>query len=171
MGQDQDNARTDQLREMRRISSEVGREVHRLAWELRPTALDDFGLQDAAAQYVEAWGDRLGLAVDFASDLEMQRFEPGSEIALYRVLQEAMTNVARHAGATRVSVILNRVGKSIRLIVEDDGSGFCTGQQEPKRSGFGLRSIRERVSLLGGTVQLESAPGKGTTLLCSVPVS
>jgi signal transduction histidine kinase len=166
-----DPVRSDRLAELRRISAEVGQEVHRLAWELRPSALDDLGLHAAAAHYVKTWGDRLGLAVDFVSDLNAQRFGPGSEIALYRILQEAMTNVARHAHATRVSVILGRIGASVRLIVEDDGTGFgAVACSERQPAGFGLSSMRERVALLGGTLQLESTPGKGTTLLCSVPV-
>ena len=159
--------------ETREVTNEIGREVHRLAWELRPTMLDDAGLQQAAVAYVEAWSSRFGISVDYVGDLPGMRPAGPGEITLYRVLQEALTNVARHAVASRVSVLLTSVGRAVRLVIEDDGIGFTYREAAPQDGGegFGLRNIRERLMLVGGTLQVETAPGAGTTLYCVVPIA
>jgi signal transduction histidine kinase len=158
--------------ELKAITSATSQEVHRLSWELRPTALDDLGLEAAIANYLEKWSERFNLDVDFVGNLQGRRLPAPIEITLYRVLQEAMTNVAKHANATRISVVLETDIHEARLIVEDDGSGFVqehTGASHPWNSGFGLLGMRERLGLVGGSLVIETAQRRGTALFCRIP--
>jgi light-regulated signal transduction histidine kinase (bacteriophytochrome) len=157
---------------LKHLTAEAGQEVSKLAWEIRPTALDDLGLQTAFEQFLEEWGERTKLQFDLLLTLSDRRLPPTIEIALYRVLQEAITNVVKHAGASRVGVILEATATEVRLIVEDDGGGFQIdeGQFDGKPPArLGLLGIRERLSLVGGVLEIESSPA-GTTLLIHVPL-
>jgi len=150
----------------------MSREVHRLSWELRPTALDDLGLEGAIANYLEKWSEHSNMEVDFAGNLRGRRLSAPIEITLYRVLQEAMTNVAKHANAERIGVVLEADTSEVRLIVEDDGAGFR--QQDvavpgSQPTGFGLLGIRERLALVGGSLIIETATNRGTTLFSRIP--
>jgi signal transduction histidine kinase len=160
------------IAELKELTSAVSREVHQLSWELRPTALDDLGLEAAMANYLEKWRERFSLNVDFVGNLRGRRLSPPIEITLYRVLQEAMTNIARHAKAARVSVALEANPTEVRLIVEDDGTGFDSGEAGVpggQPSGFGLLGVRERLAAVGGALSIETAPYRGTTLFCQIP--
>jgi signal transduction histidine kinase len=160
------------IADLKSMTSAMSREVHRLSWELRPTALDDLGLEAAIANYLEKWGERFNLSVDFAGNLRGRRFPAPVEITLYRVLQEAMTNIAKHANAERISVVLEAETEEVRLIVEDDGIGFTevTGTAPSRAtSGFGLIGIRERLALVGGSLMIEPTSGHGTALFCRIP--
>jgi signal transduction histidine kinase len=154
------------------LTDDVGREVNRLAWEIRPIALDDLGLQTAIRHLAESWAERSGLAFDLHLALQDRRLSAAVESALYRVLQEAITNVVRHAGARRVGVILEASDAQVRLIVEDDGVGFhwAAGPGEMPGRRLGLIGMRERLSLVDGALEVESAPGHGTTLFVRVPL-
>ena len=127
----------------------IGREVHHLALELRPTALDDLGLQAALANYTEGWAERSGVEIDFhGSGLDANRLPPPVETALYRVVQEALTNVLKHATAKRVSVVLQRSPDQVSAVVEDDGVGFDADSVPSPAGGrgrLGLLGMRERV--------------------------
>src|SRR5215813_11973454 len=154
------------------MTSAMSKEVHRLSWELRPTALDDLGLEAAIANYLERWGERFNLSVDFAGNLRGRRLPAPVEITLYRALQEAMTNIAKHAHAQRISVVLEAEIGEIRLIVEDDGIGFAresTAAPVEPTGGFGLLGIRERLALVGGSFHIEPASDHGTALFCRIP--
>jgi signal transduction histidine kinase len=154
------------------MTSAMSKEVHRLSWELRPTALDDLGLEAAIANYLERWGERFNLSVDFAGNLRGKRLPAPVEITLYRVLQEAMTNIAKHAHAERISVVLEAETGEVRLIVEDDGVGFTEASSTATStgtSGLGLIGIRERLALVGGSVMIEPASGHGAALFCRIP--
>ena len=154
------------------MTSAMSREVHRISWELRPTALDDLGLEAAITNYLERWGERLNLSVDFAGNLRGRRLPAPVEITLYRVLQEAMTNIAKHAHAERISVVLEAEAGEVRLIVEDDGIGFAEASGTASlraMSGFGLIGVRERLALVGGSLMIEPASGHGTALFCRIP--
>jgi signal transduction histidine kinase len=160
------------LTDLRSMTSAMSSEVHRLSWELRPTALDDLGLEAAIANYLERWGEHFHLSVDFAGNLRGKRLPAPIEITLYRVLQEAMTNIAKHAHAERISVVLEAETGEVRLIVEDDGVGFIEASSavpSTARSGLGLIGIRERLALVGGSLIIEPASGHGTALFCRVP--
>jgi signal transduction histidine kinase len=142
-------------------------ELRALAVELRPTALDDFGLGPALERLVETFGRRTGINVDLdVSRLDAARLDERVETALYRIVQEALTNIAKHAGATNASVVAGRSADTMRLVVEDDGGGF---DPEAAGGGLGLVSMRERAELVGGELALESSPA-GTTVTAVVPV-
>ena len=144
--------------------------VRRLAVELRPTALDDFGLVPALERLTETFAEQTGIAVDFQSALREDRLPTEVETALYRIVQEALTNVVKHAGATRVSVLLTQKLGSLTAVVEDDGRGFEAGGGGGNGPGLGLIGMRERVGLLNGRIAIESTEGAGTTLVAEVPL-
>jgi signal transduction histidine kinase len=143
-------------------------DVRRLAVELRPTALDDFGLVPALERLAESFGEHSGTRVDLEANLGAARLPSELETTLYRMVQEALTNVAKHADARRVSVTLTRKDGSVVAVVEDDGRGFDAGAAS---EGLGLVGMRERFALLGGRIQIEAAPHSGTTLVAEVPVA
>jgi signal transduction histidine kinase len=144
---------------------ETLQDVRRLAVELRPKALDDFGLVAALERLGETFRAQTGLALDLEAQLWDERLSPEIETALYRMVQEALTNVTRHARARSVSIVLRRDRGAITAIIEDDGCGFDPGAD----CGTGLQGMRERLALIGGKLKVESRPGGGTTLVASVP--
>ncbi|AEB11109.1 histidine kinase [Marinithermus hydrothermalis DSM 14884] len=142
-------------------------DVRRIALDLRPSVLDELGLEAALKRYTREVGERYGLEVELVARLPL-RLPPEMETVLYRVAQEALTNVVRHARAQRVSVVLTAHRDAVQLVVEDDGVGF-----DPRRvasTRLGLAGMRERVELLGGQFRLESAPGAGTTVYARLPL-
>jgi signal transduction histidine kinase len=142
-------------------------DVRRLAVELRPSALDDFGLAPAVERLVDTFREQSGLQVDLEAHLGEARLPSEIETALYRVVQEALTNIVKHAGATRVSVLLRRKDGGLLAVVEDDGAGFDPSRT--REAALGLAGMRERLALVGGRLQIESASGAGTTLAAEVP--
>ena len=149
------------------IARRLDQEVDHLVWELRPTALDDLGLRAALTNYVQDWSDRVSIPATFhTSGLLDERLPPEIETTLYRIAQEALNNSAKYSRARRVEVILERRADCVLLVVEDDGIGFDTSEAgEPGSGGFGLRGMRERAGLIGASLEIESAPGQGTTVL------
>jgi signal transduction histidine kinase len=145
-------------------------DVRRLAVELRPKALDDFGLVPALERLLETFHEQSGTAVELEARIGTERLPPEVETALYRIVQEALTNVVKHAGARHVSVTLTLKTTSVVTVVEDDGEGFAPDEVAATNDGgLGIVGMRERVSLLGGRLEIESAPGAGTTLVVEVP--
>lgn len=142
--------------------------VRRLAVELRPTALDDFGLVPALERLAASFAEGSGIRVDLEAAIGEERLPPEVETALYRIVQEALTNVAKHAGASRVSIVLNRRNGAVGAVVEDDGRGIAAGGSGA--DGLGLVGMRERVGLLGGRLTIESSDGSGTTIAVEVPL-
>jgi PAS domain S-box-containing protein len=148
------------------IAERLDRDVDHLVWELRPTALDDLGLRAALANYVQNWSDRVGIrATVHTSGLLDHRLSPDAETALYRIAQEALTNVAKHAQARNVEVILERRADHVLLVIEDDGRGFDAAANAGSGQGFGLLGMQERAALVDATLEIESARGRGTTVL------
>ncbi len=162
------------LRQLQELTEQLAEEAHHLAWELRPAALDDLGLETALANYVERWSERSGIIADYHSHgLDQHRLSSQIETAVYRIVQEALTNVLKHAKADRVSVILEHRYDQLLTIVEDDGQGFdnkALMAVPGERGGLGLLGIQERVALVDGTLNIESEPGSGTTLVIRIPV-
>jgi signal transduction histidine kinase len=163
----------DRLLEVERIVNVIGREAHDLAVELRPTALDDLGLGPALSAYVARWSERTGVAAAFQPlGLDGDRLPPEVETAVYRVVQEALNNVAKHAEARRVGVMVSRQGDELTALVEDDGRGFDPEQAGagPGRRSLGLLGMRERVGLVGGSLVIESGEGEGTVVQARIPL-
>jgi signal transduction histidine kinase len=160
------------LGEFRDMIASLGQAVNRMAWELRPVALDELGLRSAIEHYLEEWGEMARLQVDVEIDLGLGVMPPAIEATLFRVLQEATTNVSRHADATRVGVVLEVKDGQARLIVEDNGRGFPAAEwqaPETARRRFGLHGMRERVALVHGRLDVESSPA-GTTVFVTIPL-
>jgi signal transduction histidine kinase len=155
--------------ELRELVVTTLQDVRRLAVELRPKALDDFGLVPAIERLVETFREQTGIEVDLEPRLGEERLPGEVETTLYRITQEALTNVVKHAQAHRVSIVLMRRDASVAAIIEDDGRGF--GDAETASNGLGILGMRERISLVGGRLEVESSPGSGTTLSIEVPVT
>ena len=154
------------------IVSDLDRDIDRLAWDLRPAALDDMGLSAALDTLVREWAQMTGVAAEFHTTTPSPERRLGKEIEshVYRIVQEALTNVAKHAEATRVSVLLKQAREELALIVEDDGHGFQGGTARHTDSGMGLISMRERAALIGGEIQIESLAGQGATVFVKIPL-
>ena len=154
--------------DLRRLVVETLQDVRRLAVELRPSALDDFGLEPALRRLGQSVREAAALDVQVEARLGSERLPPDVETALYRIVQEALTNVVKHAGADHVSILVTRKPSSVLVMIEDDGRGFDTG--ETRAAGLGLLGMSERVELLDGTFQVEAEPGAGTTLIVELPL-
>ncbi len=142
-------------------------EVRQLAVDLRPKALDDFGLEPALRRLGQSVRETTGLDVQVEARVGARRLPSEVETAAYRIVQEAIGNVLRHADARHVSVVLTRKNGSVSIVIEDDGSGF---DLRMPAEGMGISGMRERVHLLDGAFDLESAPGVGTTIVVDLPV-
>lgn len=160
----------DRVEAAERIVTALDRELDFIARELRPAALD-LGVVTALRQFVAEWSETHRIAADFhASGFAEKPLPPASETHLYRVTQEALNNIYKHAHATRVSVILEKRGRDAVLIIEDNGKGFDPdGQRQGAAVGLGLVSMRERAQIIGGFLDVESQPGKGTTIFLRMP--
>ena len=162
------------IAELEKLSDRIAREVQQLALDLRPPALDTLGLPAALENLLHEWSARNGIEVDLQSiGLTGERFPAEVETMLYRVAQEGLTNVLKHARASRVSLLLERRNGNLSIILEDDGDGFDLEEvlvSGSKARRLGLRGMRERVVRLGGTLEIESSPGGGTCLFIRVPV-
>jgi signal transduction histidine kinase len=157
---------------LRAVAAQTVDNVGRLARGLHPSVLDDLGLLAAARRYVTDYAKGHGLLVEFKSEgLGTRRLPSLIQTTMYRILQEGLTNVARHARAARVELELRLDGGVLELRIQDDGIGFDPATAEAARTGLGLHGMGERVALLGGTIEIRSAPGKGTTVHARVPVS
>jgi signal transduction histidine kinase len=164
----------ESITKLERLAEGLMRDIHRLAWELRPSALDDLGLEMALRRYSQEWSETSAIPVDFHSQgVEEERLPPELETALYRVTQEALTNIIRHAQAKHVGILLERRPELVSLIVEDDGQGFNAEtvlQTSATQKKLGLLGMLERVKLVGGTFEIESAPGAGATVFVRLPL-
>ncbi len=182
-----------ELQRLRQTTEELARDLHRIAVELRPTALDDLGVIPAVRNLVAQWSATVGISAEFDSfgsggaedtagtatghHKAFPRLPESVETTVYRVVQEALTNIARHGTnptdprvrATRVSVTLQRFEKRLQVTVEDNGPGFDA--EAARRSGrLGLVGMQERAAACGGTVHIESEPGKGATVILRIPI-
>ena len=161
--------------ELRALAAAAHGDVRRLARGLRPVILEELGLASAAERLCEDFERAHGVKVTLDRDpTPWARLEPAAETALYRILQEGLANVARHAGASRVEVRLRRDGASLVLALRDDGRGFDAGEVAARKGSegsFGLASIRERARMLGGECSVRSEPGAGTAVEIRVPAN
>jgi two-component system, NarL family, sensor histidine kinase UhpB len=155
----------EELGELKRLVNQAMEELLQLARQLRPTALDDHGLLPALATHVRRFASQTGIQADLQTHGEPD-LAPDQEIAVYRVAQEALANVARHSKASQVKVDLDTSGTALELRVRDDGTGFDSLR---RRKGLGLDGMAERARLVGGELVIDSRPGVGTELVMRVP--
>ena len=153
------------------LLDQIEKQLRRLSHELRPTVLDDLGLAPAIRFLADGFSKRTGLAVPVISGLQ-ERLPKNVETTVYRIVQEALTNAAKHSGAQTVKIQLERVGRVLRCAIVDDGTGFDVSEVlgAKPRKGLGLLGIQERLNAIGGTLKFRSAPGKGTELLIQLPL-
>ncbi len=156
------------LAELREQVVSALQDVRRLAVELRPAVLDDFGLVPALERLTDAFADQSDIRVDFHSALGEKRLPSEVETTLYRVVQESLTNIVKHADAHNISVSLARRATTVAAVIEDDGAGF--DPRAVREEGVGLLGMRERLSFVDGRLEIESRPGAGTTIVAEVPL-
>ncbi|GAB2174550.1 ATP-binding protein [Dongia sp. agr-C8] len=158
------------LRWLQALTAQIGSNLHRTAWELRPTALNDLGLLRALETYTGDWSERFGIRVDYHAGDLTRRFADDVETTVYRIVQESLTNVLRHAAASTVSLVLELHDGTLQVIIEDDGRGFDV-EAVAAQGRLGLPGIAERLAVVGGTLSIDSSPGAGTTLYIRIPVA
>lgn len=157
-----------ELEELKNVIKVSLREVRKIIFDLRPLALEDLGFSGAVRTYLDTFSAQWPVKAELRVEGEERRLPQPLELAGYRLIQEALQNVARHALASRVEVKISYLPTALRLSVEDDGRGFDP-QEPPKPGSFGLMGMRERAELLGGRLEVESAPGKGTRVVAYLP--
>jgi two-component system CheB/CheR fusion protein len=160
-----------QIDETQAIAQKIDHGVDFLAWELRPAALDDLGLVPAIEKFVGEWARYTEIEAELlATKLKKSRFSPEVETNLYRIVQEALNNVHKHARATRVEIQLEKRDDLVVLVIEDNGRGF-NPERKINHKGIGLIGMQERAMLCGGSFEIESVLGRGTTVFVRVPLS
>jgi two-component system CheB/CheR fusion protein len=155
------------------IAEKIDNDLDFLAWELRPAALDDHGLAAALPIFVREWSQHYNIPVEYRGDkLGSGQLGRDAETVFYRVAQEALNNVLKHAHASRVDVLVEPRDGFIRLVVEDNGVGFDPAERDVIRDkGIGIIGMHERASLIGASLQIESQPGQGTAVYLEAPVA
>jgi PAS domain S-box-containing protein len=166
-------ASLERLSELEELASETANRVHQLAFELHPASLDDIGLLPSIAAYVEYWSTRYGIAADY-QDTVKQTVSLGQPIdaSLYRILQEALDNAAKHSRCTHVAVVIQKHRRDLVLVIEDNGCGFdvdSTLESSSINDRSGIEEMRERARLSRGQLTIESEIGKGTTVSAKLP--
>jgi signal transduction histidine kinase len=161
---------SDDLERAMALTQQIDKDLDFLAWELRPAVLDDLGLMAALPRFVRDWSEHYGITAEFRSaGFTAGQLSREVEVTFYRVAQEALNNVVKHAHASRVDVILESRDGTVVLVVEDDGVGFEPAHADSAH-GIGLVGMRERAALSGANLEIESAPGDGTTIFLRSPV-
>ena len=163
----------ERLDNINQLAHQTLNEVHHMATRLRPSVLDDLGLPAALRSYGKEFTENTGIPVDVQLLAMIQRLSPEMETVLYRVVQEALTNIARHSEATKCRVTLQRKESVVQGVIEDNGKGFepqTVMLSDAKGSGLGLHGMKERIELVGGSLEFESRPGEGSTIFIEVPL-
>jgi PAS domain S-box-containing protein len=161
----------ERLLKIKEIALRADRDISYLTWELRPTELEELGLEDALRSFVKQWSEHSDIAAefDFVGD-PLGRLAPVIETNLYRITQEALNNVAKHSSATRASILMHRQRDKLFIIIEDDGMGFDVSAPRVTEDGHGngLKGMRERIEQLNGKLLIDSTPEKGTSVVITV---
>jgi PAS domain S-box-containing protein len=166
----EDNTINNKLDDAILLIDETVRSIKRIAAELRPSIIDDLGIVAAIEWQIKDFADRLGIEMQYQNDLDDEHLDPNISIGLFRILQESLTNIARHAKAKKVFISIVRSGGEVRLMIRDDGIGFDTSLKKEEHT-FGLLGIKERTYMMKGDCQIHSKPGEGTGIVISIPVS
>ena len=170
LAQDSPPERVDEVTELKRLVNQAMEELLNLARQLRPTALDDHGLMPAVETQLKRFSARTGVEVSLDTDGDPDTLPEDVQTAVYRILQEALANVGRHAGATAVAVEMEVADERLELRIRDDGAGLRPGRlvrgarSDGPGAGLGLSGMAERARLAGGELDVRSAPGGGTTV-------
>jgi two-component system, NarL family, sensor histidine kinase UhpB len=159
---------TGKLTAMEKLVNRTVDSLRRISEDLRPGMLDVLGLAAAIEHHVAKFSDRTGIACDLAMNRDDFDLNDQMGTAVFRIFQESLTNVARHAAATRVTIRLQELGSELLLVVQDNGRGLPDAAAGKKKS-YGLLGMRERVRMLGGHLEISSEPGKGTRIEASIP--
>jgi len=159
------------VQELRKLTAQALEEIRRIALELRPKILEDLGLCEALAWRADELNASAAVRASLQTSGMDHRLSRELELALYRVAQEALTNIARHAQAKTAQVSLRQVAGQVTLSIVDDGAGFDAEAVLAHPSGLGLAGMRERLALVGGSLQVQSTPGQGTVLIASAPAT
>ena len=163
-----------ELAELKMAAREILTDIRRIIFNLRPMALDDLGLAPALRRYIESLRDKSKAHIELVILGREQRLAETEEVTAFRIIQEAVNNALAHANAQQILVRVEFANYKINIIVQDDGSGFDVGDAGSRAKyvqHFGLLSMEERVSLLGGTLKIDSMPGEGTAITASIPLS
>jgi len=171
--QNNENSSDSLYKSVEKSIRQVIEEVHGLAWGMRPSILDDYGLDSALARHIEEVSRHLELEIDYSysSPPNLERLPGRIEVSLFRIAQEGITNIQRHSGASHASVVVLRQFRDIKLLIEDNGRGLDLSMlRENRDKCMGLIGMKERAALLGGSVEIESIPGEGTTIHVKIPL-
>jgi signal transduction histidine kinase len=165
-------AADEDLNQALAIADRVDRELDFLSWELRPAALDDLGLAAALPVFIREWSAHYRIPAEYRA----ARFSPGTlgrdaEVVFYRVAQEALNNIVKHAHASRVDVLLEARDGSVVLVIEDDGVGFDPADKDVREKGIGIIGMQERAALVGAALEVESKVGQGTSIFLRAPAA
>jgi len=168
-GERGDNLRSI-VEDSRMLTKEVSCSVRALMVDLHPLQLDEFGLTAAITSHAKQFASRTGIDVAVNADPGLPKLKPEEETAFFRIVQEALNNIIKHSAATRVTISLERMGELVRLTIADDGNGLVVLDDSPLPTGhgWGLRNIRERIELIGGNFRVNSALGKGATIVVEI---
>ena len=162
----------EHIKQLKELTETVDNTVDFLAWELRPNAVNEVGLETSLNNFVNEWSRQFSIPAEFKTVMAPNgRLAPLIEVNLYRIAQESLNNVAKHAAATSVNVILEKRQNEVTLVIEDDGKGFDVDRVSEKAQSLGLVGMGERAAILKGRVEIESTVGKGTTVHVCVPAA
>jgi two-component system sensor histidine kinase DegS len=168
MACDQDKA-LEEIRELKLHARNTLEDVRKIIFDLRPMDLDDLGIEPTIKRYANNIGEKNGVKIEFISRENQRRYMQPIEVAVFRILQEALTNAINHADCSTIRIILETTPKNIGLIVKDDGIGFDVATCKNK-GRFGLKSMYEWVRMLKGTIEISSTPNKGAGITVNIPI-
>jgi two-component system sensor histidine kinase DegS len=167
---DQDKAR-DELSNLKSSASNTFQQVRDFIFDLRPMMLDDLGLTPTIKRYIDAFRDKSGLDISVSVSGTEQRLESYLEVMIFRSVQELLTNSSLHSQASQIKVQIDITQAEVRVSVEDNGKGFDVNIIDTDEAGIGMKLIRERVEMLGGYFDVDSAIGQGARITFTVPIS
>lgn len=161
------------INHLRSLVRKTIEEVHQMAWQLRPSILDKFGLKVAIERHIQEFQQSTNIETDLIISGQQRVFSPELETTVFRLIQESLTNITKYAKASSVSIIILSTAQQMSVVIEDNGIGFDASAvlgEEPSKEHLGLVGMHERIALLNGTLQIESEIGKGTTILAKIPL-
>lgn len=160
----------EEIENIKQMAADSLGDIRRLMFDLKPSLLHEDNFSATLSDFFRDYGTKYDLDIDFVVFGEKKKYDMSLEIALFRMVQEAITNIRKHSGAKKVLVKMEDKGRSLTLVIKDEGRGFDLERTVNKSESYGIIGMRERVELLGGQVEIVSAPGKGTQVIITVPL-